>query len=553
MSFIKIGSLNVPIIDTVELEGRPTSATLPTAVSNAVQASVAWELGINCGQSANGFSPDGALWTEPLLHAGVTAVQGDGGNFYVYEPTESPETGYGAWLTGQTQFIHLATTINCGNIQLTPGYTGYTTYSDTSIYRLVAVRYKYLGAQTDAEGRYGYAIFCIHWTSRIDRNGNETISTDKILSANIFFPRWNYANGWDCYYNEIPDPTPPEPVPPFDPSGPNPYSPNIDDTSDTITVPTTPVIGVTNAGFINVYNPAVNGLVGLGTVLFPNVNISTDVITAIQSVCEVIMNSNLINYVIDCHVIPVAPTVTSAAEIKVGFRDTGIYAPKVSSDYVHMTCGTLSILEYFSSFADYLTTRAKLYLPFVGFVDMLPEYWQSGTIGVEYNFNIIDGSFMAYVTSVSSKSNLNGSVIASFSGNACMHFPITGVNYANMVSGIVGAAATIATAGSWSAAMGGAASAINTFSKGGDVQQSNGYNSTSAFLSVRTPYLLIERAVPSYPSTYAHSKGYPSNIATALSNVSGFTIIEDVDLYNIPFTSGELDELRQLLSDGVYF
>ena len=135
-----------------------------------------------------------------------------------------------------------------------------------------------------------------------------------------------------------------------------------------------------------------------------------------------------------------------------------------------------------------------------------------------------------------------------------MHFPITGVNYSAMVSGLIGAGVAAASgAGGASAVLGQAYSAANTFAQGGDVQQSNGYNSTAALLGVRTPYLLIERPSPSYPAGYAHGKGYPSNIGTTLSNVTGYTEIDSIDLTGIPLTDAELTELRSLLESGVYF
>ena len=376
---------------------------------------------------------------------------------------------------------------------------------------------------------------------------NTSYGIDGNSAFNMYYWR---RDGINAYYEE-------EEVPedPFEPVEPEPYEPTpvVWPTSDPILVPTIPTIGVTSAGFINVYNPGIGSLQNLGTILFPDVTISSDIAETINNLVTVVMNQNLINYVIDCHVLPVTPTVGSNKEIYVGFRDTGISVPAVTSDYVRYTCGSISLAEHFHSFADYIGTRSKLYIPFIGFVDMLPEYWQAGSIGVEYMFNVIDGSFMAYVVSTSSKSNLSGSVIAQYGGTACMHFPLTGLNYASMVSGIVGAAASIATAGTVGAALGGAASALNVFAQGGNVNQSNGYNSTAALMGVRTPYLLIERISPAYPGNYGHDIGYTSNISTLLSNVSGYTEITNIDLSGIPFTSDELQELRQLLEDGVYF
>ena len=358
----------------------------------------------------------------------------------------------------------------------------------------------------------------------------------------------------DADGNYNPDPDEPVPEEPFDPSIPDPYIPEKDDTSDEIDIPTTPPIGVTNAGFINVYNPGMGALQGLGDILFPNVASATDVLDALLKICETLANQNLINYVIDCHVIPVKPTVGASQSIKVGFNNTSIMVPVVTSDYIDVSCGSLNIHEYFGGFQDYTLTKSKLYLPFVGFVDTLPEYWVAGTIKVDYRFNVIDGSFMAFVRSTSGRSQLSNTVIAQYAGNACMHFPITGVNYAQMTSGLIGAATSMAGAKSNpTAALGAAHSAANTVAQWGEVQQSNGYNSTAALLGVRVPYLLIERPVPSYSQNYKHDRGYPTNIATTLSNVSGYTEIEDIDLSGIPLTQAEIEELRGLLKEGVYF
>lgn len=361
-----------------------------------------------------------------------------------------------------------------------------------------------------------------------------------------------YVTDADGNYN--PDPDEPVPEEPFDPSIPDPYVPEKDDTSDEIDLPPKPPIGVSNAGFINVYNPGMGALQGLGDILFPNVATATDVLDALLKICETLANQNLINYVIDCHVIPVKPTVGASQSIKVGFNNTSIMVPVVTSDYIDISCGALNIHEYFGGFQDYTLTKSKLYLPFIGFVDTLPEYWVAGTIKVDYRFNVIDGSFMAFVRSTSGRSQLANTVIAQYAGNACMHFPITGVNYAQMASGLIGAATSMAGAKSNpTAALGAAHSAANTVAQWGEVQQSNGYNSTAALLGVRVPYLLIERPVPSYSQNYKHDKGYPTNIATTLSNVSGYTEIEDIDLSGIPLTQAEIEELRGLLKEGVYF
>ena len=436
--------------------------------------------------------------------------------------------------------------------------------SNTSYdYNVVACGVTY--SNTDWNPSYEIVSFVRY--RRYDSEGEVVAESYNIAGGISVHPaKFFIDDGVDAWFDQG-DPEPP--IDPFDPSTPDPYRPDPDDTSDTITLPVSPTIGVTSAGFINIYNPGIRALQGLGDVLFPNVASATDTKEAIIAVCNTLMNQNLINYVIDCHVIPCQPTVGTSANIKVGFRDTGIASLVVTSDYVDVSCGALNLPEYFGGFADYIT-HCKIYLPFVGFVDTKPEYWQAGNIAIDYKFNIIDGSFMAYVRSASSKSQLNGSVIAQYGGNACMHLPITGANYAAMISGLVSAATgaavgavggALTTGGAIGGAIGavkgavsgGAASAANAMVTGPTIAQSNGYNSTAAMLGVRYPYLLIERPVPSYPSNYRHDKGYPSNISTYLSYVSGFTIISDIDLSGIPLTAAEIGELRTILQTGAYF
>lgn len=349
-----------------------------------------------------------------------------------------------------------------------------------------------------------------------------------------------------------------------------------DDSSDTISIPAMPSFGVTSTGFINVYEVSQGALVTFGSELFPDLSFTpisslpspTDVVTALENIATVAVdfgnqipniidmyiNNTLINYILDCHIIPVSPTTTGTNQIKVGFRTFSPSAGNVTSDYVDFDCGDLNVGEYYANFLDYAPyTSAKLFLPFVGFVDMLPEFWQSGTLNIKYRFNVIDGSFMCFVSATSSKSKLSNTVIAQYGGNACVHLPITGTNYSNMITGLIGAASGVAAGGhAASALMGGAASALNAVATRSGMQSSNSYNSSTSFLGIRTPYLLIERTVADFSASYDTEHGLPSNITAKFSSLSGFTTSNRVHLDGFTgATSAELDEISSLLAGGV--
>lgn len=351
-----------------------------------------------------------------------------------------------------------------------------------------------------------------------------------------------------------------------------------DDSSDTIDIPDDPLIGVTNVGFVNVYKTGAASLQNMGVELFPDLQYTNptpisgsagvvesieagfnSIITALANIPSIVAQqvaATLINYIIDCHVIPVDPGNGTSENIKVGYKQLTVTGERLSNDYVPFDCGTINIGEYYGSFADHAATSAKLFLPFVGFVPVRTEWFYNDTLGVKYKFNIIDGSFVAYVTSTgkyTNNGNGTGTVVAQYSGNACVHLPITGVTYSSMVSGLVGSSAGAITAAGSGNIAGVASSVDAAASVKGDIPQSNGYASSGAFLSVRRPYLMIERVVTNYSPTFRKERGLPSNISMKLQNMAGFTILQDVHLDSITATDAEKKELEGLLSKGVIF
>ena len=544
MERIQIGNVEVPIIEKQHLE-----AVLPNRKPNLSFTTTTlkeiWD-DLASKDVASGASSTIDSTGFPIMNGGDTECHGM--IVRVATPRSNAPTGP---VNVDVSFINTLTDPESAadqdqTFQLM-NYPPISSNPYTRRVKLAAIEYDY--PNWAGPGNWpGYEIFAIG-RDRRQEGAYESYNIEGRLWIDI--PGINYSLGTNFHYDNIPDPGPENP---FDPSDPSPYDPSHDDSSDLIGLPSDPPLGITSAGFINVYNPGVGALQGLGDIIFPNVASANDIVEAVIKLCETLANQNLINYVIDCHIIPVAPTVGNNANIKVGYRDTEISVPVVTSDYVSFSCGSLNIREYYGGFQDYVCTRSKLYLPMVGYVDMQPEFWQSGTISVDYKFNVIDGSFMCYVRSASSKSALAGSVIAQYGGNSCMHLPLTGVNYSNMISGLVQAAMDTAKGKPTLTNVGGGAySALNTVALGGETQQSNGYNSTTAILGVRVPYLMIERLKPAWSSNYRHDKGLPSNIATTLSRVSGYTEISDIELSGIPFTDTEIEELRGILKDGVYF
>lgn len=558
---LRFGGILVPIVEEKNLTGDPVPISGTSSTLDFTDPLYdLWEQGENCAMEwVSAYTPTpepDAIYTENFMPGGRTGLHGTAAELIVSK-REQPDDGstldrnfFADWIIedGGTEY-------DSGTFQYcsrTGALLSNTTRSRW--FRFVALKFNWPDAADPTWQHYGYKVLACYKQEDTNTNtGSVSTSYASTGSCILNLPYINKARGVDLYIDE-------EEIEeePFDPSEPVPYppTPTRDDTSDYIGLPSSPTIGVSNAGFVHVYKPGVAALQNMGAYIFPNPTFPTDptdIPGYLMALVLTLTNSRLIDYIIDCHLIPVTPTFGTSESIKVGGTTIPISVPVVTSDYVDVSCGNLYIPQWFNSFADFLATKSKIYLPFIGFVDLTPEYWQAGTIWVDYKFNVIDGSFMCYIRSTSSKSALRSSVIAQYSGNACMHFPMTGINYANMVSGVVGAAVAIESAKTPTQALGNIYSAANSILAGGDMKQSNGYNSTASILGVRTPYILIERADPAYPTNYKHDKGYPSNITRPLSGISGFTTIEDIDLTGVPLTQVEIDELRGLLKEGVYF
>lgn len=341
---------------------------------------------------------------------------------------------------------------------------------------------------------------------------------------------------------------------------------SFDDSSDAFGLPSLPSLGVSEVGFVNVYNPTKNEMLGFADELFPDYEKPTPsqkegldgVVENLANVTNVIgfltdsyINKGLIDFVIDCHIVPVTPTTTSSTGLKVGFKTFEYNPKKVVRDYVEFDCGSLSIPEYYQNFLDYVGTRAKLYCPFIGFVDVKPEWFQSGVLQLIYHFNVIDGSCIAFLIGTSSKSNLKNTVVATFGGNCCVHMPITGLNYSSMITGIVAGGASIIS-GAANKDLGGMARGVTEMlSAKPSLEQSNGYNAGMSYMCYRQPYLLIERPVASFSKNYPHERGLPLNVTKKLSTVSGFTTCEAPVLDGLRALDEEKEMIRTALAEGI--
>lgn len=341
---------------------------------------------------------------------------------------------------------------------------------------------------------------------------------------------------------------------------------SFDDTSDTITLSSKPTLSVGNSGFVHAYVVTEQILQQIGTALFPTIDSSDPSLTgipeAINYLTMVMFFNKRTDYILDVLILPITVPSGNATHVRVGGSDLVVVesgqqvycqAPPVTDFYVDVDCGSLTIPEYWANFLDFTGTRFKLFLPAVGYVDLQGEFINGGTINVKYRFNIVDGSFMCYVTSTSGHSKLKNSLVAQYSGVWAMHIPITGQDYTNKISGLISSVGSVAMGGMMGgggALMGAVSSLANTAMQKPQTTHANGYNASSSFLTHRKPYLIIERQSSQFSEKYPSESGLPCYVSRKLSTVHGYTVIENPVL-NIACSDAEYNELVQLLKNGI--
>lgn len=259
--------------------------------------------------------------------------------------------------------------------------------------------------------------------------------------------------------------------------------------------------------------------------------------------------------------------------------ETGRATARVlNSQWYEVDCGTITMPSYHGNYLDYEPyTTVDLFLPYIGSVKLATKDVIGETLHIVYHCDSFSGACVCFI-------EINSHIAYSFNGNIITQYPITGKNFSNIIGSLVGLATGLMTANPVSALVAPttsnnaeynvqkasydsakraeangqigvslASSAINTAGNIYDsgVARSGNMCSSVGELGVRQPYAVITRRVPIVDANYDTYVGVPYFKTATLSSLSGFTIVEQVQLNGIVATQGELNEIETLLKGGV--
>lgn len=347
--------------------------------------------------------------------------------------------------------------------------------------------------------------------------------------------------------NPDPDPDPyPDPAPspiPATETVPEPTDPPVDPpTDDTGTTPAIipPTDGL-GTGLNNVYNPTKAELQEFNAFLWSN-----DFVDTIKKILNDPMQAVIALQMIYC-----TPTTSSGGTIVVGSIDTEVSSDIVTSQYVSINCGSVTIPEYFQDYTDYSPyTEVIAYLPFIGFVKLETDDIIGSTVNITYTVDVFTGCCICEIAVT--KNNMSA-VLYTFNGNCAVQLPLTSATHANIFGVLSGASTALMGIATGNPLMliGGVASAGMSAGKT-SIGRSGSLGSNAGAMGIKKPYLLVRRPVAYNPQHYNKYYGIPSSTTILFSSLKGFTRVSHIHVENIESaTDNEKKMIEDILKTGV--
>lgn len=305
--------------------------------------------------------------------------------------------------------------------------------------------------------------------------------------------------------------------------------------------PIAPTVTGKASALYSIYNPTLEQVNSLGAWLW-----SSNFIDQLLK-----LFSSPMDAIIGLHKIYATPATGGTQNIKVGYLDSGVSSKIVTEQYTTIDCGTVNCYEYFGNVLDYNPyTNIRLYLPFIGIIDLSNSDVMRSNINVVYHVDVLTGACLAEVKITRDG---GGGTLYQYAGNAATTLPISSGSYMGVVSSVSSVAtralAGFASGGALGAIASGATGVLNA--QGTNVVHSGGFSGNAGAMGCKKPYLIIERPQTETADNTAKLLGYGSNLFTKLKTCKGLTRVKGVHVDAVPATKEEKKLIEEKLMDSV--
>ena len=326
---------------------------------------------------------------------------------------------------------------------------------------------------------------------------------------------------------------------------------NYDHTSDPVPEPDLPSVSVTDSGLVTLFAPTESQLKALANYLWSDA-FSLDNFKK--------MLNNPMDCILGLTIIPVNVPHGPTREITVGNIVTTVSCDICPTQYVKVDCGTFTFDRHnmTNSYLDYSPySKCYLYLPFIGVQEINIDDFMQSTMHVVYHVDILTGAMFCYVMR-------DSSVMYTYMGQCAENVPLSSSSYSNTIGSIMSAAASIVGVASVAATGGASAPVAAGLLAGASTSTANAVTSLkpsvahsgsigggAGIMGVNYPYLIFNTPHVSIPSQQRHYTGYPSNQIVKLSALSGFNVIQAINLSVSGANDSEMNEIESILKGGV--
>lgn len=262
--------------------------------------------------------------------------------------------------------------------------------------------------------------------------------------------------------------------------------------------------------------------------------------------------NNPMQSIIGIHKIFAAPAISGTGSIVVGYLDSGVASNIVGAQYTTVDCGSVTVREQFGNVFDYNDTFIRLYLPFIGIVQLDTMDVMRGTVSVVYHVDVITGACLAEVKVTRDG---GGGTLYQFSGDAAVRYPISSGSYMGVVSGVLGVVGGIASSimtGGATIPMAAGAIASGMANAKTQVQHSGSFAGNAGAMGIKKPYLIIERPQTAIADGYEAYQGRGANVVKSVGDMTGYFKLTDVRTDSITGASdAEIAAIKSALERGV--
>lgn len=240
--------------------------------------------------------------------------------------------------------------------------------------------------------------------------------------------------------------------------------------------------------------------------------------------------------------------------------DTNVSASKINAAQTLINIGSFTIDRKYNNFLDYEPyTTCEIYLPFADYVPINLNKCMGSTININMIWDI-DGNIKYLIL-------CDNLLIAEINANLASSQILTAINsglkslqdlqntitIASGLTSVVGSAVAGSPVGIVSSAISTVSGVVNTVTNQNtnySTQKGQSQSDVSQ-KSILDFVLHITRPVVKIPKNYASTVGYILNDTKILSELSGFTVCDNVIINNINCLNNEKTEIKNLLETGV--